>query len=602
MTTRHLPALLASVATVGLGLGLAVGTPAPIAAAAPSVFTTVDENHPISPGSPYNPWNPTGNSYNGYNEMQLAYFTFSATNPNSFWPALASKWRLTNKGTTLTVWIQPGAKWSNGKPVTAADLKLSAALWFTQGTAQTFDLGSVKIVAPNEVQFSEVPGSSYQLFEHFLLQQAVVPASYWSTVVPKNVWTTIAALQSKNAKVAANANTTLTNLGKKLINDGPKTDISDGPYVIKSLNASQIVFVRNRDFWAPKKATADQIVMRNYTGNQQIWNYLISGQLDFAPYTSMPTAVLNRILATPGNQKVIATSYVAAALNFNESMYPYNMLQVRQALAYLIDRQAVTAVAEPVSGSAAKWSNGLVDSATGKWLSAAQRKQLNQYGYDPAKAVKLLTSAGFKKAGGHWLMPNGKPWTITIYDVSGFSDWIEAGHVIASELTAAGIPTSVSIVPSYSTYVTNMQADKYAVGFWIMGFGPNPYAAFNEIYGVNDGFKVIGGKVTHFSAKNPQNANFVDTPENLGLPGGGTINPGQATFGLSRSINPGTLRPLVSRLALATNQNLPMLTLWDYMLVQFVNTNRFSDMPMHQSGLLQYPAGLWMIEGFVHPK
>lgn len=602
MTKRYLPAVLASLATASLGIGTAVGMAATTHAASPTTFTTIDENHAISPGSPINPWNPTGNSYDTYNQLQLAYFTYSATNPNSFWPALASKWRLTNKGRTLTVWIQPGAKWSNGQPVTAADLQVSAALWFSQGYAQGFDLGSVQVLAPNEVRFSEVRGANYQLFEHELLQQDVVPASYWSTVVPKTIWKTIAQLQSSNKKVAAKANTTLTSLGKKLVDKGPKTDISAGPYVIQSVNASQAVLVKNKDFWAPQKVTADEIVMRNYTGNEQIWNYLIAGQLDFAPYTAMPTSVLNRILATPGNQKVIATSYVAAALNFNQSIYPYNVPQVRQALAYLIDRKAVQSIGEPVSGTASKWSDGMVDGATKQWLTPAQQAQLNPYNYNPAKAASLLASVGFKKTGGQWMMPNGKPWKISLYDVNGFSDWIEAGHVIASELTSAGIPTVVTIVPSYSTYVTNMEADKYAVGFWIIALGPNPYAAFNRIYGTADGYQVIGGKVTHVPATNPQNGNFVDTPQILRLPGGGSINPGQATYHLSQSINVKALKPVVAELALATNSDLPMLSLWNYVLVQFVNTNRFTDMPVHQDGLLQYQAGLWMLQGYVHPK
>jgi peptide/nickel transport system substrate-binding protein len=200
------------------------------------------------------------------------------------------------------------------------------------------------------------------------------------------------------------------------------------------------------------------------------------------------------------------------------------------------------------------------------------------------------------------MMWAGEKRTATIYDVSGFSDWIEAGHVIAAEMTAFGVPTQVSIVPTYSEYLKNMSAGKYALGFYIMALGPNPHSAFNQIYGVNDGFELVGGRVVHLPASNPQNGNFLDTPTTLPVPGDGTINPGVLTYKLSQSINPNVIRPLVAKLALATNADLPMYTLWNYILVQFVSTARFTDLPVHNGGLLQYQAGLWMLLGYVHPR
>ncbi|MCY0871078.1 MAG: hypothetical protein OWT27_10940, partial [Firmicutes bacterium] len=38
-------------------------------------------------------------------------------------PFIASRWKL--NGNTLTIWVRRDAKWSNGQPVTAADVKAS---------------------------------------------------------------------------------------------------------------------------------------------------------------------------------------------------------------------------------------------------------------------------------------------------------------------------------------------------------------------------------------------------------------------------------------------------------------------------------------------
>ena len=81
--------------------------------------------------------------------MQLGFDKQNPTNPNDFFPGLAASWTISSTG--ITVKLQPGAKWSNGTPVTPADVKLSMAIALTQGTAtfgawfltQGLDVGSV---------------------------------------------------------------------------------------------------------------------------------------------------------------------------------------------------------------------------------------------------------------------------------------------------------------------------------------------------------------------------------------------------------------------------------------------------------------------------
>ena len=79
--------------------------------------------------------------------------------------------------------------------------------------------------------------------------------------------------------------------------------------------------------------------MLHYSGNQQIWSYLQAGRLDAAPYTAMPANVLSQVLAA-GNTRIDTPSLVAASLAFDQATYPYGLLAVRQALAYL-DQPAV---------------------------------------------------------------------------------------------------------------------------------------------------------------------------------------------------------------------------------------------------------------------
>ncbi|QSO47832.1 ABC transporter substrate-binding protein [Alicyclobacillus mengziensis] len=610
-------ALLAVLATAGAGL-LVVGCGGTTSngtnaaantsggtSAKQAVFTTIDENHAITAGAPLNPFNANGNTFLGYDVYQLGWSKNSATNVNAFYPGLAASWTVNSAGTKVTVTLQPNAKWSDGTPVTANDIKTSMAIAFTQGNAQAFYLGSVKTIGSNQVEFDELPGQHYNLFLANILEQAIVPASVYGSQLPSNIWTIIdqANYQGTNpTKVAAakSANSQLTAIGKKIASFSPAKDVSAGPFVVKSLNPGEAVLTKNPYFYNASNVKVDQVVFRNYTGNQQIWNYLIGGQLDAAPFTAMPSDIMTKILATKSNQKVVSPSYVAAALAFNESTYPYNMLQVRQALAYIINRNAVQKVAEPAVGTVDNYTDGMVNAATQSWLTSSQISQMHKYAYNTAKATQLLQQAGFKKQGNQWIMPNGKPWTATIYTVNGFNDWIEAAKVMSTEMSSFGIQTSPQMISSYPQYLKELAAGKYAIGFWLDALGPAAYNTYARIYGVPDGYNIVGGKLVHYPASDTTKGNWIGLPQTVKLPDGTTVNPGQLTNSLN-SLSQAQQKPVVQQLALATNENVPLIELWDYINVQFVNNSRFTDFPT-SPGMLDNPPGVWIGSGYVQPK
>ena len=100
-----------------------------------ATFTTIGYTTVITPGAPMNPFNATNNVFPTFDAMQLGWNADNAANPNQELPGLAKSWSLSPSGTALTVHLQPGAKWSNGKPVTATDVVDSAAIWFCRAMA-----------------------------------------------------------------------------------------------------------------------------------------------------------------------------------------------------------------------------------------------------------------------------------------------------------------------------------------------------------------------------------------------------------------------------------------------------------------------------------
>jgi peptide/nickel transport system substrate-binding protein len=571
------------------------------------VFTTVDELTSITVGAPMNPFNATSNTFLGYDVEPLGWTTNNPASPNQMLPALAASWSLSAGGGTLTVHLQPGARWSNGQPVTTRDVTVSAAIWFTQSTAQPYNLAAVKVINSRTVQFIETAGSHNNQFEPGVLQapNVIVPASVYGRLLPPDIWGIIeASMRPGPAATAATAR--LTAIGKKIVAFAPRTDLSAGPYVIERINAGEALLEKNQYFYAAGKVTPPRVLLLHYSDNQQVWSYLRAGRLDAAPYTAMPAGVLRQVLAA-GNTRTDTPSLVAASIAFDQASYPYGLLAVRQALAYLINRDAVQKVGEPVSGVPAMTTSGVVSSALGDYLTPGQTTALSRYAPDPAKAAGLLRSAGFARRGGAWQLPDGRPWSVTINVPSGFSDWVAAASVIKAEFTGFGIPTSVKLAPDYATYLTNLYQGDYPVGFWLIATGPAAYGTFGRIYGTYDGYVPAGRALKRYPAGNAAADNFLNTPATVDVPGHGALRPGPLTYQLA-TVNLGSKAGLsqqnaiVAKLIAATNYALPVIQLWDYVNVQFVNGRRFTDWPLSNDAMLNASPGVWMSYGYVHRK
>jgi peptide/nickel transport system substrate-binding protein len=576
-------------------------------------FTTISPNTVITPGAPMNPFNATSNVFPSFDSMTLAWNANDSANPNLELPGLAQSWSLSANGESLTVHLQPGAKWSDGKPVTATDVVDSAAIWFAEGLAAVYNLGSVKADNSTTVTFTQAPGTFNNLFETVLGEGSgsstntndwIVPSFEYGKLLPANVWSTIAASLGTGAAKTA-AVTTLTNLGKTIASYAPKTDISAGPFYIKRINNSQALLVKNMDFYDASKVHVGNVIMDHDSTNQQIASLLESSTLDTSPFVAMSSSVNSQIVAA-GNQKVTWPALVASAIAFDENVAPYNNVKVRQALAYVLNRTAIQQVGEPVVGTPSQTTIGAVTAALPDYLTTAQESSLNPYAPSSSTATSLLKSAGLTQKGGQWYLPNGKAWTITLPVAQGFSDWQDASSVIKSELDSFGIPTTITTGPQWPQYQLDMFAGKYPVAWWLIALGPGANPTFARIYGEYDGYVGAGSSLTRYPTGNAAAKNFFNTPGTVTVPGVGTVNPGALTAQLSElqlgtSSGLAQQKQIAAELVQTINYEVPVVQLWDYVSLAYINGKRFTDFPTSTTLLGQNP-GVWMADGYLQKK
>jgi peptide/nickel transport system substrate-binding protein len=190
----------------------------------------------IFTGAPLNYYNTQGLPFGLLDEIPLGIIKNGVSSPNAAYPALAKSWKLSKDGRTLTVNLQPKAKWSDGKPVTSHDVLVSMEIGFVRGTSQAFFLGSTKAKGAHTVIFKQVAGANYPTFERSVLSQYIAPAHVFQSLLPSDVGSTIAASQYTGTdptllQKQKDALNTLQTLQKKIEAYSMPNDVTAGPYV-----------------------------------------------------------------------------------------------------------------------------------------------------------------------------------------------------------------------------------------------------------------------------------------------------------------------------------------------------------------------------------
>jgi peptide/nickel transport system substrate-binding protein len=407
-----------------------------------------------SPPTNFNPLN-TGNFYTG--TMGLLYEPLFLYNPitNNYAPWLATSG--TWSGSTYTIAVRNGVKWSDGTPLTGADVAYSISLAKTNPAVPYSNLGQfIKSVTANgntvTVDFTSPP--PYTAWQRYLWNQPVLPKEVWSTLSPAD-------------------QVTSANL----------TPVSTGPMsLIASTTGSgstQACYQLNPNWWGLSqlhlsfsfKYLCDQV---NASNNVELSN-LVSNQIDwsnnFLPGISSLISGLHGTggygLRTFYKDSPYMLSANTAWLEMNTTKAPMNNENFRRAVAEAINPASV------VSGV----YTGIVKAANPTGLlpnldSYVNANVVKQYGfsYDPSMAKTLLKESGYK----------GQKVTLEVPD--GWTDWMAAIQIISQQLNKVGINVS-PIYPS----ANDRTADEASGNYDMMidnNAGPDatPYSYFDRVY------------------------------------------------------------------------------------------------------------------------
>jgi peptide/nickel transport system substrate-binding protein len=308
-------------------------------------------------------------------------------------PSLAESWQESKDHLTFTFTIRKNARFHNGEPVTAEDVKFSFERY--RGASASLlkeKVKDVQVLAPNQVRFVlKEPWGDFMTFYG-------TTASGAAWIVPKKYVQQVGEDGFKTAPVGA------------------------GPYKVVSFKPGVEIVMEAFDGYWRKAPSVKRLVMRSMPEETTRAAALRNGEVDIVYLLTGPTA--EAIQKTAGFKVVAPLLSGAFWLELPDQWdpkSPWHDRRVRLAASHAIDRQAVNQ-AETLGFSR---------------LTGSIVPRIFQYAvaydppaYDPARAKKLLAEAGY---------PNG----FDGGDFSPFPPYDSMGEAIQGYLQAVGIRTRI---------------------------------------------------------------------------------------------------------------------------------------------------------------
>lgn len=344
------------------------------------------------------------------------------------WLAESGKWE---SESVYAVKVREGITWSDGKPLTADDVKFS------------FDIG--KDMEELEVHsvwrtLREVEKvDEYTLKFHFENPgyQEWAIGLYVRMIVPKHIW------EGKSEK--------------DILEGENNPPVGSGPYLYETHDQDKMVWKKNNNWWAIKKMGMDpapkRIVVLKIYSNSVSLGMVLRGDLDVSNFY------------LPGIPKLkndypdtMETWYDEAPYNapdnvvwmfMNTKKGPLKDAAFRRAVAYTLDKQTIVEKAYENGTLPAKSVGYLPIKAWMQYYDEAIEKQ-HGFTYNVEQAKKMLKEAGYKDVDGDGYVedPDGSKIELKVECPAGFTDWEASIKIMTKGMQAAGI----NAVPNFVDY------------------------------------------------------------------------------------------------------------------------------------------------------
>jgi peptide/nickel transport system substrate-binding protein len=280
--------------------------------------------------------------------------------PEDYVPSLAESWTAAEDGLSLTFLLR-NARWSDGTPVTAADVRFT---WEAQTSPDVAWVGAgnkeritdVEVIDDRTVVFHFDGKYPYQLAD--AVDGGILPSHLFGRV-PFDQWGS---------------------------HDWSAYSIGSGPFVLSSHRPGvESVLERNPEYFVPDLPLSDRVVVRYVPDAGNLLTQLLAGEIDFLD--GVPPRDAHRLASNP-DLTLIAYEYPGYDyLGWNGTRPPFDDPELRRAMTLAVDRQALV---EDLLFGYGRISNGPLPSSS--WGASPD---IEPWPYDPEEAKRILVRKGF---------------------------------------------------------------------------------------------------------------------------------------------------------------------------------------------------------------
>jgi peptide/nickel transport system substrate-binding protein len=397
-------------------------------------------------------------AFNGdaYTTFEYIYPYLVQFNPKlQFIADFARTWQHNPDGTVWTFHTQPNAKWSDGKPLTAAD-----AAW-TYNTILKYQNGATANSAGYvaHMKSATAPNATTVVLTYKRPVANVLSQVQQVPILPEHIW----------GKYATGNGKAMT----RFSNGAPI--VSGGPFILDKYTPKQIaLFKRNPSFYGPKPHI-DGFGLQFFGTTDAMITALKSHQLDGVEVPVPPTSVATLKAAGFVVRSTPSTTFDDFIINANPKQDPshrelLNPL-LRQAFDYAIDRQAIIKTSLLGYGTA---GSSIIGPATGRWYDPA----IKPPPFDLAKANQLLDQAGYKMGPNGLRVANGHPmsYTIIVPDTMANSYEQRSFQIMQGDFNKIGVKLTEKTLDDSAAYdaILANNYKNFELSLWDWGPYPDP--------------------------------------------------------------------------------------------------------------------------------
>jgi len=356
--------------------------------------------------------------------------------PASFKPELAKSYDWSPDHKILTFHLRDDVVWSDGVPVTAADVRWTwqaqrdpAVAWELADSKHWID--DVEAADAHTVRFHFSRVYAKQLLD-----------ANEGPVFPKHAWETLPFAQWRRS------------------NDWFRQHlVVDGPFTIASWQPQQqIVLQRNEKYYEKGFPYLDRVVMRQIRDQASGLTQLLSGEIDYLPQIAPTDAP--RVKASPRLELIAYWFNIYVALVWNNEDPLFRDPETRRALTLAIDRKQIV---DTLLGAYGKVADSPILSTV--W---AHDPAVHPWPYDPKEAARILAGKGWKDSDGDGVLDQGgKPFAFELLTNTGNQLRADATVMIQDQLKKVGIRAAPRQV-EFNTLAASTIAGKFEAA--MMGY------------------------------------------------------------------------------------------------------------------------------------